>query len=512
MGKEVEMAEASDAKPAKAGDQAAQTAAAPSPLQILAGTVPLIEKAVQRKERALFGRLLRQTAAARQQLTASDLQAFLAAALPPEAPATQQLLDAVKQIDDSAMDADSSASAAAAATGANGDADGAAPAPAAVQLPAVPSSLPEVEVYAYLLTTMFLIDHKQYQQAQAVAGAGVDRLSAFNRRTLDIIAARLYACLSLAHERGGSLADIRSALLGLHRTAVLRHDEVGAETLLNLLLRNYLHYNLYEQAERLRAKAQRPEAARSMQQQCRYLYYLGRIRAVQLEYSEAKDCLQQAARKAPSSAVGFRVCVHKWLVLVRLLLGEVPDRTEFTAPDTAAHLAPYFEVAQAVRGGDLGAFSAVAAAHEACFRADRTLNLVVRLRHNVIRAGLRAISLAYSRISLADVAARLGLPSVQDTESIVAKAIRDGGIEGVIDHEAGTLQSVRSADIYATDEPQAAFHARIAFCMDVHNEAIKAMRYGEGGGAVKEFEDATALRERQEQELQAALEEEDEDF
>ena len=35
------------------------------------------------------------------------------------------------------------------------------------------------------------------------------------------------------------------------------------------------------------------------------------------------------------------------------------------------------------------------------------------------------------------------------------------------------------------------------------------MRYGEGG-AVKEFEDATALRERQEQELQAALEEEEE--
>lgn len=28
-------------------------------------------------------------------------------------------------------------------------------------------------------------------------------------------------------------------------------------------------------------------------QYCRYLYYLGRIRAVQLQYSEARDCLQQ---------------------------------------------------------------------------------------------------------------------------------------------------------------------------------------------------------------------------
>ena len=51
-------------------------------------------------------------------------------------------------------------------------------------------------------------------------------------------------------------------------------------------------------------------------------------------------------------------------------------------------------------------------------------NLIVRLRHNVIRAGLRRISLAYSRISLADVATKLGLTNIEDTECIVAKAIR----------------------------------------------------------------------------------------
>ena len=66
----------------------------------------------------------------------------------------------------------------------------------------------------------------------------------------------------------------------------------------------------------------------------------------------------------------------------------------------------------------------MASAHDAVFRADAVHHLIVRLRHNVIRAGLRRMSLAYSRISLADVAAKLGLASVQDTESIVAKAIR----------------------------------------------------------------------------------------
>ena len=41
------------------------------------------------------------------------------------------------------------------------------------------------------------------------------------------------------------------------------------------------------------------------------------------------------------------MAVQKWLVLVRLLLGEVPDRTEFTAPDWARQLAPYFDLTQA---------------------------------------------------------------------------------------------------------------------------------------------------------------------
>lgn len=63
------------------------------------------------------------------------------------------------------------------------------------------------------------------------------------------------------------------------------------------------------------------------------------------------------------------------------------------------------------------------------FQEDHTFMLILRLRHNVIKTGLRAIALSYSRISLADVAAKLTLGSREDAEFIVAKAIRDGVIE-----------------------------------------------------------------------------------
>lgn len=134
-------------------------------------------------------------------------------------------------------------------------------------------------------------------QMYSVAEIGVDHARKLNQRTLDVLSARCTFYLSLAAEATGQLPLIRHKLLGLHATAVLNHDDIGQETLLNLLLHNYLHDNLYDQAEKFRAQAQRPEAQRSNQQYCRYLFYLGRIRAVQLEYSDAKECLQQAARK-----------------------------------------------------------------------------------------------------------------------------------------------------------------------------------------------------------------------
>jgi 26S proteasome regulatory subunit N3 len=70
-------------------------------------------------------------------------------------------------------------------------------------------------------------------------------------------------------------------------------------------------------------------------------------------------------------------------------------------------------------------------------------------------------------------------------------------IEATIDHEHGWLASNEIIDVYSTEEPQKAFHRlmpyflsssiithtpslwfrRIVFCLDVHNEAVKGMRY-----------------------------------
>lgn len=63
------------------------------------------------------------------------------------------------------------------------------------------------------------------------------------------------------------------------------------------------------------------------------------------------------------------------------------------------------------------------------------------LGHNVIKTGLRKISLSYSRISLADIASKLTLDDAASAEFVCAKAIRDG----VIEVRQGTRSSRRPA-------------------------------------------------------------------
>ena len=48
--------------------------------------------------------------------------------------------------------------------------------------------------------------------------------------------------------------------------------------------------------------------------------------------------------------------MHKFIVIVQLLLGEIPDRSIFSQKGMVAALKPYLHICQAVRVGDLASF------------------------------------------------------------------------------------------------------------------------------------------------------------
>ncbi|KAJ3940880.1 26S proteasome non-ATPase regulatory subunit [Colletotrichum fioriniae] len=354
--------------------------------------------------------------------------------------------------------------------------------------------IPEIDIFLGILIQVHLYDTKQFQHGAEFSKQLTDRIHTLNRRTLDSLSAKVYFyysmfCESLAPQPPSPqspVVAIRPTLLAALRTAVLRKDIDTQASVIVLLLRSYLLTSHIAQADLLVSHTQFPENAAN-NQVARFLYYLGRIRAIQLRYTEAHEHLTAATRKAPSSAcaVGFSQTATK------LLLIYLPP-----AHFGALSLHPYFLLVQAVRVGKVQNFETIIADHADTFRRDGTYSLILRLRQNVIKTGIRMMSLSYSRISLRDICIRLDLGSEESAEYIVAKAIRDGVIEATLDREHGYMKSKEVGDVYATREPGEAFHDRIRACLALHDESVKAMRFPMNQHRL-ELKNAQEARERE---------------
>lgn len=167
----------------------------------------------------------------------------------------------------------------------------------------------------------------------------------------------------------------------------------------------------------------------------------------------------------------------KLAVVVEMLLGEVPSRNFFTEGDLTSYLFPYYDLVRSLVKGDVGSFDKVIEKNRKIYEKDGLLVLIQRLTLNVIRAGLKKINLSYSRISFDDVAKKLSLPKGSDVESLVAKAIRDGVVNGNIDISRRELVITENKDTYGTNIPQLNFQKRIDFCTAIINNCNKAILY-----------------------------------
>ena len=435
----------------------------------------------------------------------------------------------------------------------------------------------ETSVFVDVLVGLYLLDSDYYEDAAALFSSLVSQLSSLNRRTLDSLSAKVYYYFALSNERwgdadstqsaGGSsggdssasrLSAILPALLASYRTCCLQHNEPGQAVLINAILRAYLSCRQYALADTFRLKSAYPTDLRLIPASvyARYAYYVGRIHAVQLAYSDAYSWLVQAKRKAPAGsaqAVSFKYSVALLSVITQLLMGEIPERSAFNddgseaqqlatvtaltranslghtkhnlltfmsanaggsntapagLPPTAASasptagaaslpagsghasspssssrsgqsLYPYLCLTRAVRVGDLALFQQVSARFAATFARDGVSSLIVRLRANVIKAGLRRINLSYSAIPLQQIENKLRLDDTfrHDGEALVVKAISDGVIDARLDPATAALHSTPVTAAYSSAQPQQQLHKRIAFALDVHTDAVRALTY-----------------------------------
>ncbi|KAG6377422.1 diphenol oxidase-A2 [Boletus reticuloceps] len=469
----------------------------PTPTAEIKSNIALIERAVGDLEPRFTHRVLRSLTALRKRLDNKIIRDAIEENYPSDSAVKTSLLSWLPAAPpaDQSMDVDAAAQP-------NGPV-ASTPSPKPTSDP-----VPEVEIYFRLLLIHHLHASKDnYAKSVELSKETVDKIQQLNRRSMDPIAAKIWFALERSYELGGELADARPMLLAAQRTAALRHDDDTQASLINRLLRSYLHYNLYDQADKLVSKTTFPASA-SNPQLARYHYYLGRIKAVQLNYSAAHTNLQQAIRRAPPAKVapGFYQAVHKLFVVVELLMGDIPDRSTFRHPVLQKALQAYFDIVKAVRTGSLSEFQATLNKHASQLEADKMYTLIVRLRQNVIKTGIRRLSLSYSRISLRDICLKLHLDSEEDAEYIVGKAIRDGVIEGRIVHEKGWMECEGRKNGYGPEVSEV-FGRRIGYCLELHNQSVKAMRFPLNAHR-KELAAAEGARER-EKELAKEIQEGD---
>ncbi|KAK7035379.1 26S proteasome non-ATPase regulatory subunit [Paramarasmius palmivorus] len=464
-----------------------------TPLAEIKSNATLIDRAVSTLEPRFTHRVLRTLTALRKKIDESIIKSAIEQLYPKDSSVKATLLSWVPDVAGGSMEVDSTE--------------------AAPSAPPTSDPVPEVDIYLRLLILYQLLKtESSYGKAKELANETVDKMHRLNRRSMDPIAAKIWMAVERVYELRGELAEARIIFLAAQRTAALRHDSTTEAALLNCLLRSYITYSLYDQADKLVSKTTFPTSAPN-NHFARYHYYLGRIKAVQLNYSDAHMNLQQAIRRAPppTMAPGFFQAVHKLNIVVELLMGDIPDRSIFRHKVLEKALVGYFELVKAVRTGSLSQFLSTVAKHSATFQADHTHTLIVRLRQNVIKTGIRQLSLSYSLISLKDICVKLHLDSEEDAEYIVGKAIRDGVIEGRMVHEQGWMAckgagGAKGQNAYGNNVAEA-FQKRIGYCLELHNQSVKAMRYPLNAHR-KELAAAEGARER-EKELAKEIQEGD---
>lgn len=346
----------------------------------------------------------------------------------------------------------------------------------------VEGNLIERNAYVLLLISVFLLDSKQLQASIEASTLAVMLLqgSEDHFNTFDPLLSRNYYFLARAYELAGNLPALHNFLMVGLRTAALRHDKETQATVYNSILRLHLIGNDYESAGIFLKNSPFPTGSTNLNNQtARYHFYRSRISSVCGNYFEAAEDLNQALRKVPHGhfALNFILSATMFSIVVKLLCGEIPDRSTFNLHSRA--LKPYLELTQSVRLGELAQFQQVVNRHMEIWTHDGTKILIERLHESVLRVGLRRLCQAYVKITFVDISKKLGLPTEQDALLLVKKALNEGVISAQINENLNCLESHQLSDLYTTRAPQEAFTTRTQVLQQFHNEAVKAMRFPE---------------------------------
>lgn len=365
------------------------------------------------------------------------------------------------------------------------------------------------ESYIKMKEKSLEVRRSHFQECLELSKVLFDHCRRSTTQSMDQLVSKTVYFYSRIHEICGEFAHAKNNILECYRSSVLSHHCMTQAACINLILRNYVLTKRFDLGLKALEKMVYPENLSSGTQQARYLYYSGRIYSAQLEYQQAFGSFTQSLRKTfpgkGRGALNFALSAQKFAIVVQMLMGEIPDRSIFNSPNLRKGLIPYLELVKAVRSGDMKEFDSNLEKRRQVYERDGTLSLIKRLAHNVIRSGLKTISLSYKRIYLDDIADHFGWDSSQDVEGVISKAIFDKVVNAKINDDIKCLESQHKSDFYGSESMLNSLHSRIAFSLLLRSNAIKSMEYPQSMLISSENYDDEENRRLSQEEIEAAV-------
>eukprot|EP00792_Barthelona_sp_PAP020_P005900 TRINITY_DN2841_c0_g1_i1.p1 TRINITY_DN2841_c0_g1~~TRINITY_DN2841_c0_g1_i1.p1 ORF type:complete len:472 (+),score=119.88 TRINITY_DN2841_c0_g1_i1:33-1448(+) len=314
------------------------------------------------------------------------------------------------------------------------------------------------------------------------------------------ICSRYYYYFSLFLEKIDEFSKEYVQLFQRQLTLARRsYDSLSVMTLINIILRqSVLKLDFCNSLKFIELSNIEKYIGNDLNQDCRFHYYHGIILAYSLQYSSSLTALLNCLRRTPQQAAALRSSVARFIVVIRLLLGESSERGFFRSE--YGDLSVYLELTRAVRKGNMEKFKEIVDEHKDEFVTDRTVLLIEKLPVAVRRMAMTRIAKAYSTISLQQLCDMLELKDVCNTLMVVSKTIRDGVIEGTIDVNDQILKIVDEQSLSENQILQI-IKTRIDQVSKLRFDCIEAMRY-------KSFDLEKMFKEAEKDDEQRRLDEE----
>ena len=155
-----------------------------------------------------------------------------------------------------------------------------------------------------------LIDYKNYDEALNSIKNLISFFKTNESLTTNTLKAKAYYYLAFLTEKLNIQDEIINELQQAYRTACIEMDTISQVTLINCIIRYYLNNKNIEMARSFISKTKYIDNVSSYED-ARYLFYIGKIEAIQMNYSDSYTHLSSSFRKAPEkTGQGFKNLVN----------------------------------------------------------------------------------------------------------------------------------------------------------------------------------------------------------